>query len=498
MVILSDLSPTSDVTFTDNEAIGTILANDDATGIVTISLVTDATASEENTGRINFKVKSEFTAISPFTFGYEVDLDNSSADTDDFDGATNGTAIIPAGKDSTTISISIATDDTIEPDETFRLLLTNPSANVNLEQTSAVGKILNDDLGEISDATATIGDGEITLNWTNPNSNIFAGAVIAQADSTTAAPDHCSGGRPLGNVTSDTITLATGSTYSFRICAKSTTDRLSGGFPLPNLIPQPTVDNNGNGLIEIATATQLNNIRHNLAGTGYKTSSDAPNFTRGCPNNACNGYELTASIDLNSFTNWNPIGTNGDTNAFTGIFEGNGHTIRNLVIHKPTVNFVGLFGGTNGATLRNVKIYAGNITGGTNVGALVGRVDGGSIRNCAAINPSSSLTGGSFTGGLVGNIQNSSVMNSYATGSVSSIGSSGVRAGGLVGNMHNGSVMNSYATGSVSSASDTPVAGGLVGYMQRDSSIINSYATGSATAAGDFSESGGLVGLCVK
>ena len=167
LVILSDLS-TTDATFTDHTAIGTILANDDATGIVTISLVTDATASEENTGRINFQVKSEFTAISPFTFGYEVIFGSGPtyASSDDFGGATNGTATIPAGKDSTTISISLRRDITVEPNETFRFLLTNPtSANAILDSAnnSAVGTILNDDLGEISDATAIIGDGEISL-----------------------------------------------------------------------------------------------------------------------------------------------------------------------------------------------------------------------------------------------------------------------------------------------------------------------------------------------
>ena len=85
LVILSDLSPTSDVTFTDYEAIGTILANDPA-GIVVIS-VADAEATEDS-GTINFKVSSAFPAISPFTFEYEATLDNrttdNSADTSDF------------------------------------------------------------------------------------------------------------------------------------------------------------------------------------------------------------------------------------------------------------------------------------------------------------------------------------------------------------------------------------------------------------------------------
>ena len=103
-----------------------------------------------------------------------------------------GTATIPVGSDSTTISVLIIPDNTVEPDETFRFLITNPSANATIDsaKNSAIGTILNDDLGEISDATAIIGDEKITLNWTNPNSNIFAGVVIAQTTSTDA-PLNC-------------------------------------------------------------------------------------------------------------------------------------------------------------------------------------------------------------------------------------------------------------------------------------------------------------------
>ena len=93
-------------------------------------------------------------------------------------------------------------------------------------------------------------------------------------------------------------------------------------FPLPNLIPEPTVDNNGNGLIDIATATELNNMRHNLDATSLKTSGTAFGFTRGCPDSGCNGYELISDITLSGA--WTPIGT------FTKIFDGNNNRISGL------------------------------------------------------------------------------------------------------------------------------------------------------------------------
>ena len=525
-VILSDLTPT-DATFgVDNIGRGTILASDnDASGRVIIS-VANAQASEDS-GTINFKITSKFPAISAFTFNYAVVLDNpttaNSASTDDFDGATNGTATIDVDASSTTISIKIATDDTAEPDETFSLRLTPTSANVILANNLVTGRILNDDLGEISNATAIIGDTAITLNWTNPNSNLFAGATIAQTTGATPPNENCSSGTTNNvlNVTNYPITgLITGSTHSFRICARSTAGSLSGGETLTNLTPSRIIDNNNNGLIDIATPTEFNNIRHNLDATSYKTSSTAAGFTRGCPNNICNGYELTANIDLSSFTNWTPIGT------FTAIFDGNDYTISNLTIDRDSSDNIGLFSIVSGATISNLKLATVSITGAGNGGALVGQATGTTAlsnieligdANQTASNPeitgnganvgglvgsfsgtisdaSSSLTvrGGASdsndnTGGLVGNLAGGgSIKNSNSSGSVSSSGGAGV-VGGLVGQNY-GAISNSWASGNVFSGD--PDGGGLVGNNR--GAISNSWASGEVTGTNN---TGGLVGL---
>ena len=516
MVILSDLSPTSDVTFTDNEAIGTILANDDATGIVVIK-VADAKASEASS-EIIFQVTSAFPAAigSPFTFGYEVDLNNSSADTDDFAGATNGTANIPASSDSTTISISLMSDTTIEPDETFSLLLTNLSENATIDNLIYEGTILNDDLGEISDATAIIGDEKITLNWTNPDSNLFAGVTIAQTTGSTAPAENCSSGATsdvIGKATSDTITgLTNGTAYSFRICAKSTTDRLSSGFSLPNLVPLPTVDNNGNGLIEIATATELNNMRHNLAGTGYKTSGTAVGFTRGCPTSGCNGYELVNDIiNLSSvYSNWNPIGSSSD--RFTAIFDGNNNRISGLDISSDS-DYVGLFSAMEDATIRNLKLTNIRITGNGNVGALVGDATTGinTLSNIELIGDANQESSnaeikgaGANVGGLVGyfagTISDASSsltvrgLNSNANANTIT-GGFGVNTGGLVGQLRSGSIQNSNSSGFVSASNSAWYVGGLVGV--NNATINNSWASGNVSSSNGINNEsyGGLVGL---
>ena len=534
-VILSDLSP-SDATFTDYIGIGTITANDES-GIVTIS-VADAEANEDS-GTINFRVSSAFPATtgSPFTFGYEAIFGSGPtyASSDDFDGATSGTATIDADSSSTTIAIKVATDDTIELNETFSLRLTNPSSNATLDSAnnSAMGTILNDDLGEISNQTASIGDTAITLSWTNPNSNLFAGVTIAQATSD-AAPLSCETATNV-KIIDDKQTpaiidnLTNGSTYSFRICARSTSGSLSSGVELADLT-LTVVDQDKDGLIDITTATQLYNIRYNLDGTGYRTSRTSSNNstgdTIGCPNGVCSGYELMNDIDLSSFNDgtWDPIGSNSDNNRFTAILEGNDNTISNLTIDDTTDNYIGIFGTMQLATVRNLKITDVSIDGGDNIGALVGQATNSILSNIELIegeikangnnigglvgsfsgtitDSSSSLTiidrsknSISSAGGLVGHLQSGSIKNSNSSGNLSSNGSNSFWYGGLVG-QNDATISNSWASGNLSNnnGNGSSYYGGLVGWNKGN--ISNSWASGSINIRANASENfGGLVG----
>ena len=76
------------------------------------------------------------------------------------------------------------------------------------------------------------------------------------------------------------------------------------------------VDDDGDGLIEIRTADELNNTRFVLDGSGYRTGAVATKNMTGCPAAGCSGYELTAPIDLASYgrdydngSGWEPVGT---------------------------------------------------------------------------------------------------------------------------------------------------------------------------------------------
>jgi hypothetical protein len=121
----------------------------------------------------------------------------------------------------------------------------------------------------------------------------------------------------------------------------------------------------------------------------------------------------------------------------------------------------------------------GNVTGGIEVGGLVG-TNYGTVNDCHS--SGSVISEQDCVGGLVGE-NNGTVSNSYSTGSVTG----GGYVGGLVGENW-GTVSNSYTTGNVSSHT---FAGGLVGINFYDGAVTNCYSTGSVT--GDMFV-GGLLG----
>ena len=181
---------------------------------------------------------------------------------------------------------------------------------------------------------------------------------------------------------------------------------------------------------------------------------------------------------------------------FNAIFEGNGHTISNLYIHRE-IEYAGLFGNLEtDAFIRNIGLIDGLIRSSfptsVYVGALVGSSKGESIhRSYTTSNVSSSSDGDVYCGGLIGHNKKSNIKNSYTTGDVSfSTSSDGdVYCGGLIGHNQMSNIKNSYTTGDVSFASSSTsrlsyansYIAGFVG-KNEDSTIEESYATGNISA----------------
>jgi hypothetical protein len=59
--------------------------------------------------------------------------------------AKNGTLTFPTGTSVATINVAVIGNNVKEPNETFYVKISNPSANAYLGDTQATGTILNDD-----------------------------------------------------------------------------------------------------------------------------------------------------------------------------------------------------------------------------------------------------------------------------------------------------------------------------------------------------------------
>jgi hypothetical protein len=121
----------------------------------------------------------------------------------------------------------------------------------------------------------------------------------------------------------------------------------SRGFPKLNIgvenIPfRFTPDGSLNNPIIITTATQLDDVRNGL-NKYYKLGNNIDLIHYLASSGA--GYSKWGAAG------WMPIG------IFTGGFDGNGYKITGLWINRNTV-YVGLFGNTNGAT---IKPWCGNL-----------------------------------------------------------------------------------------------------------------------------------------
>ncbi len=196
---------------------------------------------------------------------------------------------------------------------------------------------------------------------------------------------------------------------------------------------------------------------------------------------------------------------------FIGVFDGQDHILRNVVINLPGQDYVGLFGFVgNGAEIGNLQVENVSVTGHDIVGGLCGWNENGLIHDCSieglVMGPGDSsevfgglcgenyggeiagctamvdLEGGKYAknfGGLCG-INTGTIRDCYANGEIIA-----GMAGGLCGKNDHGTILRSHAVGFVWGGS----SGGLCGY--------NSYgAIDDCSAAGDVtgSGSGGLCG----
>ncbi len=149
---------------------------------------------------------------------------------------------------------------------------------------------------------------------------------------------------------------------------------------------------------------------------------------------------LTQDIELGDY-DWTPIGSN--YNDFSGMFEGQGHTVTGLYINIRG-SYAGLFGRVSGGTVKNLNVD-GSITAYSFVGCIAGSLIDGTV---SGTNAYGTVSGERSTAGIAGLANSSTIENCNNYASVSGKTSS---TAGIVSESRTSTIDRCANYGSVSS-----------------------------------------------
>ena len=238
-------------------------------------------------------------------------------------------------------------------------------------------------------------------------------------------------------------------------------------------------------------------------------------------------------------TEWTFIGRDYDE-AYSGTFDGAGHTIQGIYCNDQIKGRAGLFGYVNGATIKDIKVtgyiktygFAGGIAayirGGTSITDCVNAAtviagdtrgyspSAGGIVGCSEREQQNQITDcintgtvkvivpqGDYSsaGGILGQaikctlISNCSNFGPISGGRLENATSKISYVGGIVGRITLTTVSDCYNAGVVTdTANPEPTLGGIVGILDGTTSLVNSYNVGSVTATSTTATLGGVAG----
>ena len=212
-----------------------------------------------------------------------------------------------------------------------------------------------------------------------------------------------------------------------------------------------------------------------------------------------NDIDASGLVDAAGKSTYNTIG--GGTTAFTGTFDGDGHTIVGLQAKG------GIFGQLgSGAVVKNINIASSVFTGnniGDSVGAVAAENNGGSISGISGYGNTIKGSGG-YIGGLVGKnyggISNSNDQSTVIAGAgtvaggIAGVNGTNAGKGGTIDNVQSNSAVT---TGVLAKDQYASNLGGIVG---KNEMLLNKYNINNVSAhgvtgkTGNTKTSGGIVG----
>lgn len=212
-----------------------------------------------------------------------------------------------------------------------------------------------------------------------------------------------------------------------------------------------------------------------------------------------NDIDASGLVDATGNSTYNTIG--GGNKAFTGTFDGDGHTIVGLQAKG------GIFGKLgSGAVVKNINIASSVFTGnniGDSVGAVAAENNGGSISGISGYGNTIKGSGG-YIGGLVGK-NYGGISNSNDQSTV--IAGAGTVAGGIAGvngtNADKGGTIDNVQSNSAVTTGvldENKYASNLGGIVGKNEMLLNKYNINNVSAhgitgkTGNTQTSGGIVG----
>ena len=332
-------------------------------------------------------------------------------------------------------------------------------------------------------------DGDVTYTWKDDKEHIK-----------NVACKDC----PIGYVTKETESHSIG----------------ENGFCACNEVYQPAElttdkydidgDDSKDAVYEISNAGQLywfaGLVNGTLSGVTQNTSANAV-LTADIVVNK-NVLKSDGTVNEGTFKEWTPIG-NSYNGSYTGIFEGQNHTISGLYFKQENTEEVGFFGYNRGK-ISNVGILDSYFCGFSQVGGVCG-YNSSTITNCynKGVVDGTADRASSFGGvcgcnlGILTNCYNTGIVKGHEwvggvsgenSGTIINCNNEGKVSGteyyvGGVSGENKKTITNCYNTGIVSGQS---YVGGVNGY-NINGTIINCNATGEVNGTGSYV--GGVIGM---
>lgn len=227
-------------------------------------------------------------------------------------------------------------------------------------------------------------------------------------------------------------------------------------FNSVNLIPIPVSED---GVYQIGTAQQLR--LYGILVNNLVTKANAV---------------LTADIDMSELGEgepFEPIGAYAEKSgtavydyAFTGVFDGQGHAIKNFV-YQAVGHGNGLFGLINNATVKNFRISGTLTSAGYNYNGVVGRAEGTSVVSGVYSDMDVNVSAcKAHSGGIVGGCSTASkilVEKCEYAGTLTHSGSGDCQAG-ILGYTYSGGVKDCIFSGTI--IGETSKYGGIMAYCK--------------------------------